>query len=163
NGCRLQASARSLRASRRSGASRRDPQRRVRLLLRAWRLSHDAATDRRGSAGIRTSAESFGTPCEPPLGRDHGHALRRVSRGEVPGVPAHAEGIVELADRHRLGCWRVNGLSLRGWAMVRRGATEAGIALMCQNAADRAALGGGWYQARYLCMLAAAYAQVGQA
>jgi len=34
---------------------------------------------------------------------------------------------------------------------------------MRRNAADRAALGVGWYQARYLCMLAEAYAQVGQA
>jgi predicted ATPase len=34
---------------------------------------------------------------------------------------------------------------------------------MCRNAADRAALGVGWFQARYLCMLAAVYAQTGQA
>ena len=34
---------------------------------------------------------------------------------------------------------------------------------MCQNAENRAAQGVSWYQARYLCMLAAAYAQVGQA
>jgi predicted ATPase len=83
--------------------------------------------------------------------------------GDVSGVRAHAEAIVELADRHNLGYWRVNGLILRGWAMVQEGATEAGIALMRQNAADRAASGVGWYQARYLCMLAAAYARVGQA
>src|SRR5204863_9060244 len=82
---------------------------------------------------------------------------------DVPAVQAHAEAIVELADRHSLGYWRVNGLFLRGWAMVRQGATDAGIALMRRNAADRAARGGGWYQARYLCMLAAAYAHVGQA
>ncbi|WP_108516550.1 adenylate/guanylate cyclase domain-containing protein [Bradyrhizobium algeriense] len=83
--------------------------------------------------------------------------------GDVPGVRTHAEAIVGLADRHNLGYWRVNGLILRGWAMVQEGATEAGIALMRQNAADRAALGVGWYQARYLCMLAAAYARAGQA
>jgi predicted ATPase len=47
--------------------------------------------------------------------------------------------------------------------MVQEGATEAGIALMRHNAANRAALGVGWYQARYLCMLAAAYARIGQA
>jgi len=34
---------------------------------------------------------------------------------------------------------------------------------MCQNASERTAQGVSWYQARYLCMLAAAYAQVGQA
>jgi predicted ATPase len=83
--------------------------------------------------------------------------------GDVPGVQAHAEAIIELADRHSLGYWRVNGLILHGWAMVQQGATEAGIALMCQSTESRAAQGVGWYQARYLCMLAAAYAQVGQA
>ena len=83
--------------------------------------------------------------------------------GDVPGVQAHAEAIIELADRHSLGYWRVNGLILRGWAMVQQDAPEPGIALMCQNAERRAASGVSWYQARYLCMLAAAYAQVGQA
>jgi predicted ATPase len=83
--------------------------------------------------------------------------------GDVSTVRAHADAIVELADRHDLGYWRLNGLILRGWTMVREGNTEAGIALMQQSAADRAALGVGWYQARYLCMLAAAYAQVGRA
>jgi predicted ATPase len=34
---------------------------------------------------------------------------------------------------------------------------------MCRNAADRAAQGVGWFQAHYLCMLAAVYAQTGQA
>jgi len=47
--------------------------------------------------------------------------------------------------------------------MVREGAAEPGIALMRQNASDRAALGVGWYQSRYLCMLAEAYARLGQA
>ena len=57
----------------------------------------------------------------------------------------------------------MNGLILRGWALAQEGAAEAGIELMCRNAADRAAQGVGWYQARYLCMLAAVYAQTGQA
>ena len=51
---------------------------------------HDAATDRRGSAGIRAPAESGDSPCQPPLGRNHGHALRGVCRGalRVRGDPA---------------------------------------------------------------------------
>jgi predicted ATPase/class 3 adenylate cyclase len=83
--------------------------------------------------------------------------------GNVAGVRAHAEAIIELAERHSLHYWRLNGLILRGWAMVQEGAAEAGIALMRQSATDRAALGVGWFQARYLCMLAAAHAQLGQA
>ena len=82
--------------------------------------------------------------------------------GNIPAVRAHADAILELADRHDLGYWRLNGLILRGWAMVQEGAEEAGIALMRQNTTERAALGVSWYQARYLCLLAAAYAQVGQ-
>ena len=82
--------------------------------------------------------------------------------GNVAAVRTNADEIVELADRHSLGYWRLNGLILRGWAMVQEGDPEAGITLMRQNIADRAALGVSWYQARYLCMLAAAYAQLDQ-
>ena len=83
--------------------------------------------------------------------------------GDVSAVRGHADSIIQLADRHNLGYWRLNGLILRGWAMVREGAAEPGIALMRQNASDRAALGVSWYQSRYLCMLAEAYARLGQA
>jgi predicted ATPase/class 3 adenylate cyclase len=83
--------------------------------------------------------------------------------GDVAAVRAHAEAIIDLAERHSLGYWHVNGLIFRGWAMAHEGAVEAGIELMYRNAAARAALGVGWYQARFLCMLAAVHAQAGQA
>ena len=83
--------------------------------------------------------------------------------GEVAAVRAHADAMIELADRHSLGYWRVNGLILRGWAMAQDGATKSGIGLMVGNVLDRAALNVGWYQARYLCMLAETYAQSNQA
>ena len=83
--------------------------------------------------------------------------------GDVSAVRAHADAMIELADRHSLGYWRVNGLILRGWAMAQDGATESGIGLMVGNVLDRAALNVGWYQARYLCMLAETYAQSSQA
>jgi predicted ATPase len=82
--------------------------------------------------------------------------------GDVAAVQAHAEAIIDLADRHSLGYWRVNALILRGWAMVQQGTIEAGIALMRQNVDDRAALGVSWYQPRYLCMLASANAQINE-
>jgi predicted ATPase len=82
---------------------------------------------------------------------------------DVAAVQAHADAIIDLAERHSLGYWRVNGLILRGWAMAQRGDGEAGIALMRENTADRAALDVGWYQPRYLCMLAETYAQFNQA
>ncbi len=85
--------------------------------------------------------------------------------GDVPAGASARRAILELAlsTEHDLGYWRLNGLILRGWAMAQRVPGEAGIALLrAAIAADRAALGASWYQARYLCLLAAAYAQVGQ-
>jgi predicted ATPase len=82
---------------------------------------------------------------------------------DVAAVQAHADAIIDLAERHSLTYWRVNGLILRGWAMAQRGDSEAGIALMHGNAADRAALDVAWYQPRYLCMLAEVYARTSQA
>jgi predicted ATPase len=83
--------------------------------------------------------------------------------GDVAAVRTHAEAIIELSERYSLGYWRVNGLILRGWVLAQEGAAGAGVELMCRNAADRAAAGVGWFQARYLCMLAAVHAQIGQA
>jgi predicted ATPase/class 3 adenylate cyclase len=83
--------------------------------------------------------------------------------GNAAGVRAHAEAMIELAERHSLHYWRLNALILRGWAMVQQGNAEAGIALMRQSVADRAEFGVGWYQAHYLCMLASAHAQLRQA
>jgi predicted ATPase/class 3 adenylate cyclase len=80
---------------------------------------------------------------------------------DARGVATHAAAIIELSDQHSLGYWRVNGLILRGWAMVRQGATDSGLALMRENVERRAALGVSWYQSRYLCLLAGAYAQIG--
>jgi predicted ATPase len=82
---------------------------------------------------------------------------------DVAAVQAHADAIIDLAERHSLGYWRVNGLILRGWAMAQQGDSEAGIALMRGNAAERAALDVGWYQPRYLCMLAETYGHSNQA
>ena len=52
--------------------------------------------------------------------------------GDVAAVRAHADAIIELAERHSLGYWRENGLILRGWALAQEGAAEAGIELMCR-------------------------------
>jgi len=132
------------------------------LALVLWILGFPDQARRLSNAAFRCAAELDQANLTAHVHNFAGAGLDELL-DDVPGVQAHAEAIVELADRHSLGYWRVNGLILRGWAMVRQGATEAGIELMRQNAADRAAQGVSWYQARYLCMLAAAYAQVGQA
>jgi predicted ATPase/class 3 adenylate cyclase len=132
------------------------------LALVLWILGLPGEARRSSNEAFRCAAELDQANLTAHVHNFAGAGLDELL-GDVPGVRAHAEAIVELADRHNLGYWRVNGLFLRGWAMVQEGATEAGIALMRQNAADRAALGVGWYQARYLCMLAAAYARARQA
>jgi predicted ATPase len=82
---------------------------------------------------------------------------------DTAAVHGHADAIIELADQHSLHYFRLSGQILRGWVMAREGATEAGLALMRQSAAERLALGVGWYQIRYLCMLAATHLQAGAA
>jgi predicted ATPase len=84
-------------------------------------------------------------------------------RRDVTAVREHAAAIVELADQHSLHYFRLSGLILRGWAMVHEGDVLEGLTLMRQSATERHALGVGWYQIRYLCMLAEAYQQQGAA
>jgi predicted ATPase/class 3 adenylate cyclase len=132
------------------------------LSLVLWILGFPEQARDASSAAFRCAAELDQANLKAHVHNFAGAGLDELL-GDVPGVRAHAEAILELADRHNLGYWRVNGLILHGWTMVQQGATEAGIALMCQSAAERAALGVSWYQARYLCMLAAAYAQAGRA
>jgi predicted ATPase/class 3 adenylate cyclase len=132
------------------------------LALVLWILGSPDEARRSSNEAFRCAAELDQANLTAHVHNFAGAGLDELL-GDVSGVRAHAEAIVELADRHNLGYWRVNGLILRGWTMVQEGAPEAGISLMRQNAADRAASSVGWYQARYLCMLAAAYARVGQA
>jgi predicted ATPase/class 3 adenylate cyclase len=132
------------------------------LSLVLWVLGFPEQARRSSTAAFQCAAELDQANLTAHVHNFAGAGLDELL-GDVRGVQAHAEAIVELADRHSLGYWRVNGLILRGWAMVQQGATEAGIALMCQNSAERATQGVSWYQARYLCMLAAAYAQASQA
>ena len=127
-----------------------------------WILGFPEQACRSSVAAFRCAAELDQANLTAHVHNFAGAGLNELL-GNVPAVRAHADAIVELADRHDLGYWRVNGLILRGWTMVHEGAAEPGLALMRQNAADRAAFGVGWYQARYLCMLAEIHAQLCQA
>jgi class 3 adenylate cyclase/predicted ATPase len=127
-----------------------------------WILGFPEQACRSSTAAFRCAAELDQANLTAHVHNFAGAGLNELL-GDVPAVRFHADAIVELADRHDLGYWRVNGLILRGWAMVHEGAAEPGLALMRQNTADRAALGVAWYQARYLCMLAEVHAQLCQA
>ena len=132
------------------------------LALVLWILGFPEQACRSSIAAFRCAAELDQANLTAHVHNFAGAGLCELL-GDVAGVRAHADAIVELADRHNLGYWRLNGLILRGWTVVQEGVAEPGIALMRQSAADRAALGVCWYQARYLCMLAEAHAHLGQA
>jgi predicted ATPase len=127
-----------------------------------WILGFPEQACRSSMAAFRCAAELDQANLTAHVHNFAGAGLNELL-GNVPAVRTHADAIVELADRHNLGYWRVNGLILRGWAMVHEGAAEPGLALMRQNTAERAALGVAWYQARYLCLLADVHAQLRQA
>ena len=81
----------------------------------------------------------------------------------VGAVRTHAAAIVDLSRRHGLRYWLLNGLILQGWVLAQEGAGEEGVALMRRSATERAtALGVGWYQPRYLCMLAETHLRLGE-
>jgi predicted ATPase/class 3 adenylate cyclase len=72
---------------------------------------------------------------------------------DTPAVQRHADAILELADRHSLHYWRVNGMFLRSWVAAQEGKPQH-CGLMREALERRHALGVCWYQVRYLCMLA---------
>ena len=78
---------------------------------------------------------------------------------DTTAVREHADAIIDLADQHNLHYFRLSGLILRGWAMAQAGEINDGVRLMRQSSTERLALGVGWWQIRYLCMLATAHLQ----
>jgi predicted ATPase/class 3 adenylate cyclase len=81
---------------------------------------------------------------------------------DAPAVRNHAHAIIDLADQHSLGYFRMSGQISKGWAMARQGEGPAGLDLMRESATERAGTGATWWQIRYLCMLAETYQQHGR-
>ena len=132
------------------------------LALVLWMLGFPDQARRSSGAAFQCAAELDQANLTAHVHNFAGAGLAELLT-DAAAVRTHADAIIDLAERHSLGYWRVNGLILRGWAVAQQGDSEAGIALMRANVADRAALDVGWYQARYLCMLAETYARSGQA
>jgi class 3 adenylate cyclase/predicted ATPase len=130
------------------------------LTIVLWILGFPEQAHRCRHAALRSAAELDQANLTAHVHNFAGAGLDELC-DDARGVAAHAAAIIDLSDQHSLGYWRVNGLILRGWAMVRQGAADSGLALIRENVERRAALGVSWYQARYLCLLAAAYAQTG--
>ena len=83
--------------------------------------------------------------------------------GDTDVVRSHADAVLELADQHSLLYFRLSGLILRAWVIALDGDLSEGIRLMRQTIDERFSLGVGWYQVRYLCMLAELCHQYGEA
>ena len=81
--------------------------------------------------------------------------------GDVALVREHADAIVDISQKHGLRYWVLNGQILRGWVLAQDG-DATGIEQMRRSATERAAMAVGWYQIRYLCMLAETHLQLRQ-
>ena len=99
------------------------------LALVLWTLGFPEQAQGSSTAAFRCAAELNQANLTAHVHNFAGAGLGELLR-DVSTVRAHADAIVELADRHDLGYWRLNGMILRGWTMVQEGNTEAGIALM---------------------------------
>ena len=84
-----------------------------------------------------------------------GAGLHELLR-EPEAVRPHTQAIIELAELHSLHYFRLSGVMLRGWLVALDGNEAQGIAMMNKSIEERASLAVGWYQTRYLCMLAEA-------
>jgi len=73
---------------------------------------------------------------------------------ETSAVRSHADSVLELAEQHSLHYFGLSAKILRGWSIALDGDVNEGTTLMRRSIDERFALGVGWYQIRYLCMLA---------
>ncbi|MFZ2650503.1 MAG: AAA family ATPase, partial [Burkholderiaceae bacterium] len=80
---------------------------------------------------------------------------------DASAVRSYADAVIDLAEQHSLHYFRLSGVILRGWLMALNGDLAEGAALMRRSIDERFAIGTGWYQTRYLCMLAEIFLQHG--
>ncbi|UVO27502.1 adenylate/guanylate cyclase domain-containing protein [Bradyrhizobium arachidis] len=130
------------------------------LAVVLWLLGFPEQAESASRAAFEYAAELNQTNLTAHV-RVYGGAAPAELMGDVAATRAHADAVIDLADQHSLNYWRLSGLILRGWAMALEGNAEVGLALMHQNLNARDKLGAGWYQVRYLCMLASTYLQLG--
>ena len=128
-----------------------------------WMLGFPEQARRSSTAAFHCAAELDQADLTAHVHNFAGAGLDELL-GDVPGVQAHAEAIIELADRRSLGYMAresANSSRLGYGPAGCSGARHRAHVSECRATARLKA--SSWYQARYLCMLAAAYAQVGQA
>jgi predicted ATPase/class 3 adenylate cyclase len=132
------------------------------LPLILWLLGYPEEARRASGAAFRCAEEMNQANLIGHVRMFAGAALHELLR-DTRAVREHAEAMIDLSRRHGLRMWLLNGLIFQGWALAQEGAGEEGVALMRRNASERSGLGVGWYQTRYLCLLAETYLGLRQA
>ena len=132
------------------------------LAVVLWLLGFPEQARRSSTAAFRYAEELNQVNLTTHVHVFAGAGLHELLR-DVGAVRTHAAAIVDLSRRHGLRYWLLNGLILQGWVLAQEGAGEEGVALMRQSATERAGLGVGWYQVRYLCLLAETHLRLGDA
>jgi predicted ATPase len=131
------------------------------LPLVLWLLGYPEEARRASGAAFRCAEEMNQANLTGHVRMFAGAALHELLR-DRRAVRDHAEAIVDLSRQHGLRYWLLNGLIFQGWALAQEGAGEEGVALMRRSVTERAGLGVGWYQTRYLCLLAEAHRSLHQ-
>jgi predicted ATPase len=81
---------------------------------------------------------------------------------ERTGAQQQAEEVIAIATKQGLTLWLAWGTMIRGWALVKQGQSEAGIAQMVQGLAAARATGAEFFRTQRLTLLAQAYHSVGE-
>jgi predicted ATPase/class 3 adenylate cyclase len=109
---------------------------------RRWSAATMAYTAELNNANMTAFAHVYG-----------GAGLQELLR-DPDGARPHVDAIMKLAEHHTLHYFKLSGIALQGWLEALGGDAAQGIALMQGSIEERAALAVGWYQTRYLCMVA---------
>jgi predicted ATPase len=89
-------------------------------------------------------------------------SIFQAFRRDVQLAQELAEACIRISTEYGFPYWLAAGMSLRGWALVEQGQTEAGIAQIRQGIADYQATGAELGRSHQLISLAEAYGKVGQ-
>jgi predicted ATPase/class 3 adenylate cyclase len=132
------------------------------LAITLWILGYPDQARRLSAAAIDYTRE-LNHANMTAFARVYGGAGLYELLGDTDSVRSNVDAVLELADQHSLHYFRLSGLILRAWLVALNSDLSEGIHLMRQTIDERFSLGVGWYQVRYLCMLADLCHQYGDA
>ena len=130
------------------------------LALVLWMLGY---ADQAGAAALEAIryADELGHASTTIHVRVHAGAHLAALLGDSHAVATHAGAAVALASEYQQRAWWGFGAVLQGWALVRNGRDQEGLALAREGVATSDSLGVKWHGPRYLVLLAEIRARVG--